>query len=136
MPNSALLQPLSERFIAAAGHIEKLLSQYLGSVGNTGLREASEALISFGREKDSIFDLRREELRQIASAQKALEASRSLSVRLGDEVAELVLAAQRGSSADALRSIEAIENGKVFIKVSEIKDAQPRDGAYLSRPKG
>ena len=67
-----------------------MLARLPEAARNGGAREVTEALVAFGRGERSIFDARREELRQGAAAQEALEASGMLAVRLGDEVAALV----------------------------------------------
>ena len=59
--------------------------------------------------------MRREELRQIAVAQASLQASNSLALRLGKEVEELVLTAQNGSDAAAIRTAQAIRNGRLLL---------------------
>lgn len=108
------LQPLRERFIAAANRMERTLAQLSESADDGTFRRAAEALIAFGRADDGIFEVRRQELLQIAAAQRSLEASRSLATRLGDEVGVLVTAAQRASDAAALRSAGAIANAKLL----------------------
>jgi len=59
--------------------------------------------------------LRREELRQIAAAQASFQASNSLVLQLGEEVAELVATAQKSSDAAALRAAQAIGNGRLLL---------------------
>ena len=68
------------------------------------LKGLTERLIGFGTYAENIFDLRREELRQIAVAQASLDDSNWLVLRLGKEVAELVQTAQDSSDAAALRA--------------------------------
>ena len=111
------LQPLRERFVAALGHIEGMLAQLSEAARNGGAREVTEALVAFGRGERSIFDARRESLRQGAAAQEALEASGMLAVRLGDEVAALVAVAQSASDDAALRSTEAIKAGELLLRI-------------------
>ena len=69
---------------------EKLLMQLPPTVDNDALKGLTEKLIAFGTSAENIFDLRREELHQIAVAQASLQANNSLVLRLGKEVAELV----------------------------------------------
>jgi adenylate cyclase len=111
------LEPLRERFVAALGHIRRMLAELPAAVRTSGVRAAVEALVAFGGGEHSVFSLREEELRQVAAAQHALEGSRMLAVRLGDEVAALVAAAHRESDADALRSAEAISIGKLLLLI-------------------
>jgi PAS domain S-box-containing protein len=115
--DASSLQPLRERFVAALGHIEGMLARLSDAARTGGAREVTEALVAFGRGERSIFDARREELRQGAAAQEALEASGMLAVRLGDEVAALVAAAQSASDDAALRSTEAIKAGELLLLI-------------------
>ena len=115
VPDESALQPLRERFDAALGHIDRLLARLPEAQRNGDLGKATEALVAFGRGGGSTFELRREELRQAAAAQDALEASRRLAVRLGDEVASLVAAARSASDAAALRSAQAIRTGELLL---------------------
>ena len=112
-PNS--LRPLQERFVAAASGAEKLLAQLPAALDDGSLKGLTERLIGFGTSAENIFDLRRRELRQIAVAQASLDASNSLVLRLGKEVAELVQTAQDSSDAAALRTAQAIGNGELLL---------------------
>src|SRR6266576_3648760 len=111
------LQPLRERFIAAIGHIEGMLARLPEAAKVAGVVSASQALVAFGRGDRNIFDEQREELLQAAAAQDALEACGTLTVRLGDEVAAVVAAAQHASDGAALRSGEAIWAGKLALLI-------------------
>jgi class 3 adenylate cyclase/phosphoglycerate-specific signal transduction histidine kinase len=115
VPDPSSLKPLQERFIAAASRAEKLLAQLPAAADNGALRGLAERLIAFGTSAENIFHLRREELRQIAVAQASLQASNSLVLRLGKEVEELVLTAQNGSDAAAIRTAQAIRNGRLLL---------------------
>ena len=115
VPDPSLLQPLKERFVAAANHAQKLLAQLPSAANDGPLKGLTETLIGFGASAGNIFDLRREELRQIAAAQASLQASNSLVLQLGKEVAEVVATAQKSSDAAALRAAQAIGNGRLLL---------------------
>jgi class 3 adenylate cyclase/phosphoglycerate-specific signal transduction histidine kinase len=115
VPDPSSLEPLQERFVAAASRAEKLLAQLPTAADNDALKGLMERLIAFGTSAENIFNLRREELRQIAVAQASLQANNSLVLRLGEEVAELVLAAQNSSDAAAVRTAQAIRNGRLLL---------------------
>ena len=115
VPDPSSLKPLQERFVAAASRAEKLLAQLPAAADNDALKGLAERLIAFGTSAENIFHLRREELRQIAVAQASLQASNSLALRLGKEVEELVLTAQNGSDAAAIRTAQAIRNGRLLL---------------------
>jgi class 3 adenylate cyclase/phosphoglycerate-specific signal transduction histidine kinase len=114
VPDPSSLKPLQERFVAAASRAEKLLVQ-LPAADNDALNGLTKKLIAFGTSAENIFNLRREELRQIAVAQASLQANNSLVLRLGKEVAEHVLAAQNSSDAAAVRTAQAIRNGRLLL---------------------
>lgn len=115
VPDPSSLKPLQERFVAAASRAEKLLAQLPAAADNDALKGLAERLIAFGTSAENIFNLRREELRQIADAQVSLQANNSLVLRLGKEVAEVVLTAQNSSDAAAVRTAQAIRNGRLLL---------------------
>ena len=115
VPDPSSLQPLQERFAAAAGHAKKLLEQLSAPAAEGPLKGLTETLIGFGSSTGNLFDLRREELRQIAAAQASLEASSSLLLQLGNEVTDLVTTAQSNSDTAALRTAKAIHNGQLLL---------------------
>ena len=113
----SLLEPLSERFVAAKEHIEQMLRELPPSLDDRQVQTAASTFIDLGSGDDGVFALRRAELQQIAAAQSALEGSRALAVQLGDEVAGLVTAARAASNAAASRSAQAINSGEVFMMI-------------------
>ena len=115
VPHPSSLKPLQERFVAAASRAEKSLAQLPAAVGDGGLKGLTVKLIAFGTSAGNIFDLRREELHQIAVAQASLQANNSLVLHLGKEVAELVLTAQNNSDAAAVRTAQAIRDGRLLL---------------------
>jgi class 3 adenylate cyclase/HAMP domain-containing protein len=115
VPDPSSLKPLQERFVAAASRAEKLLAQLPADDG--ALKDLMKTLIAFGTSKENVFDLRREELRQIAVAQASLQANSSLVLRLGEEVAELVMTAENNSNAAAVHTARAISNGQVLLLI-------------------
>jgi class 3 adenylate cyclase/phosphoglycerate-specific signal transduction histidine kinase len=115
VPDPSSLQPLQERFVAAANHAEKLLEQLSNPAGEGPLKGLTETLIGFGTSTGNLFDLRRKELRQVAAAQASLETSSSLLLQLGKEVTELVMTAQSDSDAAALHTAQAIHHGRLLL---------------------
>ena len=115
VPDPTLLQPLQERFIAAATRAEKLLTGLPAAVDSRALKEDTEALIAIGTSADNVFTLRREELRDMTAAQASLKTNNSLVLRLDKEVADLVMSAQNSSDAAAIRTAHAIGNGQLLL---------------------
>jgi class 3 adenylate cyclase/phosphoglycerate-specific signal transduction histidine kinase len=115
--DASLLEPLSERFVAAKEHIDQMFRELPPSLDDRQVQKAASTLIDLGRGDDGVFALRRAELQQIAAAQSALEGSRALAVQLGHEVAGLVTAARAASNAAASRSAQAVNSGEVFMMI-------------------
>jgi class 3 adenylate cyclase/phosphoglycerate-specific signal transduction histidine kinase len=63
----ALIEPLRERFIAAAAAIDRDLRQLSPSAEVTALQRAADALLAFGRGTRNVFDLREQHLRDAAA---------------------------------------------------------------------
>ena len=113
----ALLQPGRERYIAASDHIREQLERLPADVDSAELREAAMWLVALGSGDDGIFALRGRELLQIKTASDLLQAARALSIRLTDQVAELVTAARRGSEQAARQAGQAISEGEMVLLV-------------------
>jgi hypothetical protein len=81
------LKPIQERFVAAASRAQKQFAQIPASVADGSLKGLTGKLIAFGTSPASIFDLRGEELHQLAVAQTSLRTNDALFLRLGKDVA-------------------------------------------------
>jgi class 3 adenylate cyclase/phosphoglycerate-specific signal transduction histidine kinase len=110
-----LIQPIRERFIAASDHIQQQLDQRHDKAESQDVRDNADRLIAFGVGDDGIFSIREQELSQIATADNLLQAARSLSIRLGDQVTALVAAAQSGSDQAARQASQAISDGELVL---------------------
>ncbi|MDH3688806.1 MAG: PAS-domain containing protein [Gammaproteobacteria bacterium] len=115
VPDASLIQPIRERFVAAASHIDEQLEQLPSEVSSDAIRNGAGALVAFGSGDDGLFSFREQELRQIATAESLLQDARSLAVLLGDEVAGLVSTAQTSSDDAALRATKAINEGNILL---------------------
>ncbi len=71
-----LIQPIRERFFAAAATIERSMGELPDLAEREALQQALDALLGLGSGEDNIFDLRERELRAIASARETLELKR------------------------------------------------------------
>ncbi|NIR27863.1 MAG: HAMP domain-containing protein, partial [Gammaproteobacteria bacterium] len=113
----SLLEPLRERFTAAASHVEKSLQRLPESLDKTALRDVVTPLLAFGEGRESIFALRRRELDRTRSAEALLETSHRLAAGLSDNVAGLVASAESNSDQAGARSEDAIAGGKMLLLV-------------------
>src|SRR5262245_39083265 len=72
----ALIQPIHERFAAAAGTIHRSLEGLQHSPGNERLQAAAKALTALGGGADSVFEVRSQELRAPAEKRLSLQGKR------------------------------------------------------------
>ncbi len=110
-----LLSPLKERLTAATARVERTLAEIAPDLDGAQLADMTQELLALGSADENIFVLREEELRQIDLARESLEANRDLALSLGNEVAELVTSAQASSDEAAMRSTQAIAQGKLLL---------------------
>jgi len=71
-----LIQPIRERFLAAAATIERSLSELPEMPEGGTLRRALDALLGLGSGYDNIFDVRERELRAIQAERESLQVRR------------------------------------------------------------
>lgn len=112
LSDPTLLQPLNERFTAAASRVQNELKG-LTDVGGDSLRNAVDELLLFGTGDSNVFKLRNQELQQRATSQDSLEKSYALAARLTDEVARSVAAAESSGENAAQHSTQTIQRGKL-----------------------
>ncbi len=115
LSDPTLIQPLRERFVAAADHISRQLNRLPEGDEWRTLEERAERLTSHGIGDDGIFGLREQELRQFATAERLSQQARMSSVALRNEVAELVLLAQSSSDQAALQVNETMGENEVIM---------------------
>ena len=116
VPDPSSLQPLQERFVAAASRAEKLLAQLPAAVDVGALKDLTERAHRVRHVSRKC--LRYCDARSYARSRllrRPWQANNSLVLRLGKEVAELVMTAQNSSDAAALRTAQAIGNGELML---------------------
>jgi len=72
----ALLQPIRERFSAAAASIDKSLGELAQAAENEKLRKASQSLIALGSGSDNLFEARSQELRAPTETRAQFQSKR------------------------------------------------------------
>jgi hypothetical protein len=120
----ALVQPIRERFLAAAATIDRRLQLLPGGPETTPLRERLERLLALGTGADNMFDLRERTLRTASGDRHSLEpnehqlsslktAHESLLLTLipmiDDAAFDLVLATERATTDDRRKLTELID---------------------------
>lgn len=109
------LAPLSERFDAAAGQIDRALGMIPGTLDLSRLRSITGVQLSLGRDQENVFNLKRSQLAQMDTAKLALDKIRLRSVALGTAVAELVRIAESMSDTTAAEAQQIIRNSKIVM---------------------
>lgn len=111
------LRPLAERYTAGEARLMDLVNDLPNDVADNGMSLVTERLLDFGRGENAVFMLRQDELDAIAAGLAALDASRSLSLELGERIAGLVAAAE-GESAETASSTQlVIDNSQLVMLV-------------------
>ncbi len=138
--DTAALEPMEERFKAAAAHLKQNvdgLGQATEAAAQTtkdatgvapggsstgldaekvkALQSEVRQLIAYGEGDNGVFRLRQFELDSISTAQIALRANRALSAQLAQEVDKLTAAKQAEIGTLAARADAAIKNGRQLL---------------------
>lgn len=113
--DAALLAPLSERFDAAAGQMDRALRLIPSTLDLSRIRTTAGAMLGLGRKQDSMFQLKRLQLAERQTARQAVDAIGEQSIALGRSVAELVRIAESMSDASAVQARQVIDNSKVVM---------------------
>ena len=132
----ALIQPLRERFVAAAAAIDRDLHRLPPNAGVAALQHASDTLLSFGRGPRNIFDLRGQELQdqaggvgqpkvEWARTQAALKATHEaflvqLTPMVDDAAFEIVFATESitANSTEALTELIDVGANTLYLLLS------------------
>ena len=115
LPSRDLLGPAEERFNAASQRAIKSLEAIEKIERDPTLRNATHAVLGFGKGDTGLFVLRQRELAAIAAAQNALQTARTIAQTLGEEVALIVDTARLESRIAMMRSDEAVERGQMIL---------------------
>lgn len=120
-----LLPPLEDRVTATSDRLRLLLDERAietpggtsglspgGPLAAEALRSVTAALAELGTGDRGMFALRAAELDRIAAAERSLAASRSVVVKLREDVAGLVADSQAGSATAAAQSVRMAELGQ------------------------
>ena len=112
LSDAPLIEPLRERFEAAAGRIERRRSAFEATPAHDRIAQAFERLFQLGLGDQSGFNLRSRELKLAARQRDLLARNRSLAIDLVAEVEGLVSAARMSAEEATNASTEAILTGR------------------------
>ena len=112
LSDAPLIEPLRERFEAAAGRIERRRAAFGAAPAHDRIAQAFERLFQLGLGEQSGFNLRSRELKLAARQRDLLARNRSLAIDLVAEVEGLVSAARMSAEEATHASTEAILTGR------------------------
>ncbi|MDE0188533.1 MAG: ATP-binding protein [bacterium] len=115
LSDASQVEPLRERFEAAAGQIEESLLVLSGTPFHTELSQLFSQLFTLGLGEDGGFNLADRELRLIARQTELLLNNRVLAIQLLAEVDGLVNAARARADEATLASENAILTGRTLL---------------------
>lgn len=114
IPDASLLQPLGERFEAAADRFRIALGAVRGEDAEV-LRVISDGLINLGEGANGIFEPRHALLVEAESAESLAEEARTLAARLTGDVDQLVVGVEARTTDAVAASNRAIDVGSKLL---------------------
>ncbi len=118
--NESLLLPLEDRFAATASRLDSILQQLEASGFDRRIGVTTQALLDLGQSESGMFDLRRQELHETTLGQAALDASRALSIQLGESASQIVARAEAESNRASQSSASAVSTGQIVMALITI----------------
>ena len=127
-----LIQPIRERFLAAAATVDSSLRRLPGGPDTTPLRERAEGLLALGAGPDSMFDVRERTLRAASGDRHSLEANQqqlaalksaheslllTLTPMIDDAAFDLVLTTERVTADNSKELTDLIDVGANVIEL-------------------
>ena len=112
VPTRDMLTPLRDSATAASQRIDRASTGLSGLAGSTRLRDTLVALQAHMAGNQTVFDLRRSELRVIAEAETALATNRVLAGKLNAVAQQVVQDEEATARAAAVRSHAEIRMGQ------------------------
>ena len=113
----AAIEPLRERFEAAAGRIDRNLAELEGSPVHRRIEPVFTRISGLGLGDQNGFDVLEQQLRLIQGQRTLLEHNRSVAVALVAEVDGLVVDSQSSAQSAALASAQSILTGRTLLLV-------------------
>ena len=115
LSDASLVEPLRERFEAAARHIERNLASLQGSTWHDGLAPVFGKLLELGSGEQDGFDLVSRVLRLTERQGALLADNRNIAVDLGSEVDGLVSSARLSVERATQASSQAVLTGRTLL---------------------
>src|ERR1700722_8321930 len=111
LPSADLIPPVKDRFVAAAGHLDKAAAD----LKDPAISKLAAELASFGRRKGNLFELKDKELAGAVASAKVVAENRALAGQLQNEVAGLRARSEASAATAAQTSNDEIGRGRVIL---------------------
>jgi phosphoglycerate-specific signal transduction histidine kinase len=109
--NGEQMPPIKDRFVAAASHLDRAAA----ALRDPAVTRLVADLVSTGRVKGNIFELKDKEFVGAITGEKVIEANRALAGELEREVSALRARSEVAAAATAHASLGEIERGQVIL---------------------
>jgi methyl-accepting chemotaxis protein len=111
LPSSDLMPPVKDRFVAAAGHLDKAAAD----LRDPAISKLAAELVSFGRRQGNLFELKGKEFAGALTSAKVVGENRALAGELQQEVAALRAHSEAAAAMAAQSSNGEIGRGRVIL---------------------
>jgi len=111
LPSKDLMPPVRDRFVAAAGHLDKAAA----ALKNKDIASLEAALVSFGRRDGNLFDLKDKAFAGAIAGATIVAENRTLAGELEQEVSSLRTRSEAAANSAALASEGEIGRGRIIL---------------------
>jgi methyl-accepting chemotaxis protein len=111
LPSKDLMPPVRDRFVAAAGHLDKAAA----ALKDKEIAALAAALVSFGKRDGNIFELKDKAFAGAVAGEKIVAENRALAGALETEVSALRSRSEAAANAAALTSEGEIGRGRIVL---------------------
>ncbi len=111
LPSADLMPPVKDRFVAAAGHLDKAAAD----LKDAAITKLATELASFGRRQGNLFELKDKEFAGAVAGAKVVAENRALAGELQKEVAALRERSEASAAEAAQISNGEISRGRIIL---------------------
>ena len=111
LPTADLMPPVKDRFVAAAGHLDKAAA----GLKDPAITKLAAELVSFGRRDGNLFELKQKEFAGALAGAKVVAENRTLADELQREVATLRVRSEAAAATAAQISDGEIGRGRIIL---------------------
>jgi methyl-accepting chemotaxis protein len=111
LPSADLMPPVKDRFVAAAGHLDKAAAD----LKDAAITKLTTELASFGRRDGNLFELKQKEFAGAVASAKVVAENRALAGELQKEVTALRARSEAAATSAAQTSDGEIGRGRIIL---------------------